>query len=69
MCVKSSEYKEAVQVKLIKIGGIDSIQFVPFLLCECTEDSSSERLHKLQIQLILQTQGRQDPIFLSLDST
>lgn len=50
MCVKSSEYKEAVQVKLIKIGGIDSIQFVPFLLCECTEDSSSERLHKLQIQ-------------------
>lgn len=48
--MNSSVFKEAAQVKLIKIGEIDLIQFVPILLCECTEDSSSERLHKLQIQ-------------------
>lgn len=42
--------REAAWVKLIKIGGMDWIQFVLSVLCESTEDSSSERLHKLQIQ-------------------
>lgn len=39
----------SVWVKLIKIAGIDEIQFVLSLLSECTEDSSSERLYKPQI--------------------
>lgn len=39
-----------MRVKLIKIRGIDLIQFVLSVLFECTEDSSSERLHKPQIQ-------------------
>lgn len=40
---------KSVWVKLIKIARTDEIQFVLSLLSECTEDSSSERLHKPQI--------------------
>ena len=42
--------KEAAQVKLMKIGETAGIQFVLPPLPESTGDSSSERLHKLQIQ-------------------
>lgn len=71
VCARVPTRKEAARVKLIKIRGIDKIQFVLSVLSECTEDSSRERFHKLQysVVLILQTQARQDPIFLSLDST
>lgn len=48
--LRGSVCKAAARVKLIKIREIHLIQIVLSLLSEYAEDSSRERLHKLQMQ-------------------